>query len=518
MQDEDKLLKGVTFAGQHFHPSDLESLMLKIENGYLGGRDLEVAKYIISTAHAMQKYSLNPKQTEFVKAKEDYLLYGGAAGGGKTYVQAADADMKAHEYPGIRQLILRRTFPELQMSVINLTFELYSQEDARYKAGDKVWIYFNGSKTYFGYLESDADVMRYQSAEFDIIRFDEATHFSPYQLDYMFSRVRGVNNFPKQIKMTTNPGGSGHSHIKGMFIDNKEPHKTYEDQYKLSYKFIPARVQDNTHLMENDPRYLTRLYKLPEKERRMLLEGDWDVFEGQYFPEFSRETHVVDPFIIPTDWRRYAAMDYGLDMFAVIFVAVSPQNKHYIYREIHEKNLIISEASTKLLEVIGDQKIKSIYAPPDLWNRRQDTGRSAAEIFLSCGVRLVKSINDRILGWYNVKELLKPYDTRHEQTGKLCIESKLKIFSTCVNLIRCIPAAIHDDRNPNDVAAEPHDITHINDALRYYCSTYSKPARRTEEDIQGVYHIQELYDRGFKKHEINSLVRRGLVRLIGKAK
>ena len=133
--------------------------------------------------------------------------------------------------------------------------------------------------------------------------------------------------------------------------------------------------------MTNDPNYVKTLENLPEDRRKAMLYGDWDIFEGQYFTEFRRDIHVVEPFTIPDNWNRYVGIDYGLDMFAVLWVAVDTHDNAYVYKELYQSDLIISEASKRFKEVNSSDKLIYRYAPPDLWNRRQETGDSAEDIF-----------------------------------------------------------------------------------------------------------------------------------------
>lgn len=423
-------------------------------------------------------FTLTRKQSEFINAAADEVLYGGAAGGGKSYGQLIDAFLYALKYPGSKQLILRRTFPELNRSLILVSLTLYPKEICKYKTAIHRWEFANKSFIEFGYCDSEKDVTKYQGAEFDVIRFDELTHFTEYQYQYLISRIRGVNNFPKQIKSSTNPGGIGHAWVKSKFIDNKIPMKEYTDEYGRKNIFIPAKVQENKFLIESDPDYIRRLEQLPEKERKTLLEGEWDIFEGQYFTEFRKDIHVIDPFVIPSHWNRYVSLDYGLDMLACYWLTIDEQGKVYVYKELYQSNLIISDAAKRILEVNNGDKIKCFYAPPDLWNRRQDTGKSAREIFYNNGVPLTKSNNDRINGWYAVKEWLKPYESLDEQTGGNIKTSDLKIFKNCTNLIRTLPQLQCDDKDPNDTSNEPHELTHAPDALRYFCTMRQKPSSK----------------------------------------
>lgn len=168
-------------------------------------------------------------------------------------------------------------------------------------------------------------------------------------------------------------------------------------------------------------------------------------------------------------------------MFAVLFHAVDTKGHDYIYNEIHESNLIVSEAA-KLLKSYPDiDKIKYFYAPPDLWNRRNDTGKSAAEIFYENGIELTKCSADRINGWLAVKEWIRPYETLDEQTGEKITSANLKVFSNCLNLIKCLPSVQHDEKNVNDVATDPHELTHITDSLRYFCISRTSPTKIKKE-------------------------------------
>ncbi len=409
--------------------------------------------------------SITPRQRDFIYAKSGEVLFGGAAGGGKSYGQLVDALLFALQYPRSKQLILRRTLPELEKSLVRTALELYPRELFTYKASRHEGVFRNGSVIDFGYCDSENDVYRYQSAEYDIIRFDELTHFTEGMYVYLLSRVRGANTYPKQIKSSTNPGGIGHTWVKARFIDTGAPNEEH-----LGRVFIPSRVTDNTFLMEADPGYVKRLEKLSKKDREALLYGNWDIFDGQYFTEWNRDVHVISPFEIPKHWRRYFVMDYGLDMLAGYWIAMDTWGRAYVYREIYESGLIISEAARKIREAT-DEKIHSYIAPPDLWNRRQDTGKSAAQIFAENGVPVTAARNERVQGWYNLKEWLSPF---RDETGE--VGAYLRIFSNCTNLIRTLPAVSVDSKNPNDVANTPHELTHAPDAIRYFVAGRPVPA------------------------------------------
>ncbi|MEG2191931.1 MAG: phage terminase large subunit, partial [Oscillospiraceae bacterium] len=420
--------------------------------------------------------SVTKKQQSFIQATADEVLFGGAAGGGKSYGQIIDALLYAIKYSGSKQLILRRTYPELDKSIIRQTLAIYPQEIFKYTSSTHTGTFINGSIIDYGYCDNENDIYRYQSAEFDVIRFDELTHFTREMYIYLISRLRGANNYPKQMKSTTNPGGIGHKWVKERFID-VAPFGQEFTENDTTRIFIPALIVENKFLLDKDRRYLSRLEHLSERDKKALLYGQWDIFDGQYFDEWDRGIHVIKPFEIPSHWKKYISMDYGLDMLAAYFIAVDDEENAYVYKEIYRSNLIISSAAT-LIKSFVNEEISAFYAPPDLWNRRQDSGKSVEQIFAQNGLYLTKSINDRQVGWYAVKEFLKvKLGAKSEKTAKL------KIFTTCTNLIRTLPSLIHDSKNPNDVSNTPHEYTHGPDAIRYFCVMHCNNNVKEEEPV-----------------------------------
>lgn len=431
---------------------------------------------------------ITEKQDLFMKSEAFETLFGGAAGGGKSYGQLIDALVYACTYSNSKQIIFRRTFPDLERSIIRTSLELYPREIASYNSSKHTWTFKNGSIIDFGYIDNENDVYQYMSSEYDVIRFDELTHFTEYMYVYMISRCRGANGYPKRIKSSTNPGNVGHVWVKERFIDIGEYGKVHtvrlETGETTTRLFIPSFVTDNIYLMQQDPDYVKRLDALPEKERRALKEGNWDIFDGQYFKDFDRSIHVIEPFMIPEEWDRYRTIDYGLDMLACYWIAIDGHGNEFVYKELYENDLIISEAAKRILEMDDGEKIRTTYAPPDLWNRRNDTGKSAAEIFRENGIYLSKSSNNRVMGWYSVQEHLKIYEKKDEQTGEVYKTSKLRIFNTCINLIRTLPVIQRDEKNPNDCAKEPHELTHAPDAIRGFCIERTKATKiMTEEEL-----------------------------------
>ena len=433
--------------------------------------------------------SITERQKKFIDSDADEVLYGGAAGGGKSFGQVIDAFIKAYEYPGIKQLVLRTSFPELERSLILTALEIIPKSCYTYYASKHRMVFSNGSLIEFGYLSSDSAVTQYQSAEYDIIRFDELTHFSEYQYLYMQSRLRGANSFPKQVKSSTNPGSMGHAWVKERFIDKAvfDEKIIFDDRTRV---FIPAKVTDNCFLMKYDPDYIKRLDSLPENEKKALLDGCWDIFEGQFFTEFDREKHVIPPFVIPTGYRRFCALDYGLDMTCCLWFAVDSVGVVFVYREYYEKDKTLSEAAYEISKVCSDEHISYIVSSPDLWNRRQDTGFSGVEIMARAGLfGLVRADDRRIAGWRVLREYLKGnHDT-------------LKIFCNCKNLIRTLPALTHDKYAVGDASDSPHEITHAPEALRYGLMS-RPPVTVLKNDVNGFYTKTEREDYIFSKNKI----------------
>lgn len=413
------------------------------------------------------KLRLTKKQKAFIDTRESEVLFGGAAGGGKSYGQVADALLFALKYPRSKQLILRRTFAELDKSLIRLALSLYPKEIYSFNQSSHTGRFVNGSIIDFGYCAGELDVYQYQSAEYDVIRFDELTHFTESQYIYLISRVRGANDYPKQVKSTTNPGGIGHGWVKARFVDPAPAGEPFIGDDGLRRIFIPSLLSDNKFLEEGDPEYRKRLLALPERERRALLYGDWNIFEGQYFTEFDPTRHVIAPFEIPVSWRKYRTIDYGLDRLACLWIAISPDGNAYVYREFCKSNLTISSAAAEIISrTPQNEEIYATLAPPDLWNRSQESGRSKAILFSEYGLNFTKTGNDRECGWLAVKEMLLGGEGR----------MSIYFFSTCQEIIRCLPALLVDRLRPTDCATEPHDITHAPDALRGFALFSARPA------------------------------------------
>ena len=329
---------------------------------------------------------------------------------------------------------------------------------------------------------------QYQGQAYEAIFMDEATHFTEHM--YMkFTQItrpsglvklrEGQARLPQpRMYLTANPGGVGHLWVKRLFIDCE--YKEKEDPN--DYSFIPALVFDNQFILENDPSYVKSLEALPEKERQAMLYGDWDVFEGQFFTEFDEAIHTFiavgstseeneeeNKVCIRSNWRKIRSRDYGLDMTDCLWAALDENDTLYIYRELSEPNLIVSQSGNKINALtLPHEKPYLDICPPDMWNRRQETGQSAVDILRNeCGQYPIKANNDRENGWLQVHERLKI----SEVTGY----PKLRIEKSCYALIKSLKMIQHDEKKVNDCAKEPHDITHAADACRYLCTSYTFP-------------------------------------------
>lgn len=417
-----------------------------------------------------------PKQIEFFNSTSKYTAYGGARGGGKSWAARVKATLLAFNYSGIQILLLRRTLQELRENHA-IPLQMLLHGIAQYRDQTKEFLFPNGSRIVLGYCAAETDVLQYQGQAYDVIFLEESTHFTEFQFQTLTesNRPSGLckEQFLPRMYFTCNPGGVGHQWMKRLFVD-----RVYQGRERPEdYAFIRSSVYDNEFIMQNDPEYVRVLENLPEDRKRAMLYGDWDVFEGQYFSEFRREIHVIEPFPLQADWRRYVALDYGLDMLAAYWIAVDWQGRAYVYREIYESGLIISAAAKRVLDAApAEERIYQYIAPPDLWNRRQETGESAAEIFGRNRVILTRADNERVQGWYSLKEWLQPYDD--EQGIKT---ANLVIFRNCSNLIRTLPALQFDPKDPNDVntgkTQAEHELTHGPDAIRYFVAGRPRPAR-----------------------------------------
>ena len=411
----------------------------------------------------------NEKQKEFFASRAKFIAYGGARGGGKSWALRRKLVCMCLRYEGIRCLLVRRSYAELRSNHLIPFLREYGAL-LEYHNGEKSLRFANGSKIFFGYCASERDTLRYQGQEYDVIAIDEATQLSEYQFSIFKACLRGTGDYPRRMYLTCNPGGVGHAYVKRLFVDREfRKNENPED-----YAFISAGVFDNHVLMEASPEYVSSLESLPPRLRDAWLYGKWDVFEGQFLPEFDPERHVCEPSAIPAYAKRFVALDYGFDMLAVLLLALDEKGDLYCEEEWCESGLTLSEAAGRVVRLCRGRSVEYAVASPDLWNRRQDSGRSGFEIMQA--VRgmppMLPADNRRIPGW----RILKEYLGGGEDTPSL------HISQACRELIRCLPALLCDKNRPEDASDEPHAVTHAPEALRYaLMSRVTPPAEESSE-------------------------------------
>ena len=399
-------------------------------------------------------------QTDFLAAPERDVLYGGAAGGGKSYAMLIDPLRFAHK-AAHRALILRRSMPELR-ELIDKSRELYPKAfpGCKYKEVEKLWNFPSGAKVEFGFLERDADVYRYQGQAYSWIGFDEITHLpTEFGWNYLASRLRTTDpEITPYMRCTANPGGVGATWVKKRYIDPHPPNESFVGEDKLSRKFIPARLDDNPYLAE-DGRYEEMLQALPPTQRKQLLEGNWDVNEGAAFTEFEQDIHVITPFEIPISWERIKGIDYGYaSESACIWGAVDASDGTLIiYRELYQKGLTGVDLGEKItqLELNDPYSVQGVLDTA-AWARTGTTGPTVGESLIRAGHKLRRADKNRVQGKVQIHEYLKV-----QQSGR----PRLQIFNTCPNLIRELQSIPLDKNNPEDV--DTHAPDHAYDALRY---------------------------------------------------
>ena len=399
-------------------------------------------------------------QTDFLAADEKDVLYGGAAGGGKSYAMLVDPLRYAHK-KAHRALILRRSMPELR-EMIDKSRELYPQAfpGAKFREVEKLWNFPSGAKIEFGFLERDADVYRYQGQAYSWIGFDEITHLpTEFSWNYLASRLRTTDpEIKTYLRCTANPGGVGSSWVKKRYIEPEESNKSFVGTDGLTRKFIPAKLADNPYLSE-DGVYEQMLNSLPPIQRRQLLEGNWDVAEGAAFVEFDPDAHIITPFEIPLSWERVKGIDYGYASESCCLWGTIDMNDGtlIIYRELYKKGLTGEELGSIItdMEMVDPFSVNGVLDTA-AWARTGTTGPTVGEALIKAGHKLRRADKNRIQGKIQIHEYLKV-----RESGR----PKLQIFNTCPNLIRELQSIPLSKTNPEDV--DTHASDHAYDALRY---------------------------------------------------
>lgn len=436
--------------------------------------------------------SPNEKQALFLSDTHKHVGYGGARGGGKSWAIRTKAILLCSSFPGIRILIVRQTYPELEENHIVPLQQILVPGLAKYNATNKKFTFKNGSTIKCQYCRNDKDLKNFQGVEYDVIFIDEATNFTEFQLKAITACRRGVNAFPKRVYYTCNPGGQGHGYIKRIFIDrNFEEGESPED-----YAFIQALVHDNKALLEADPDYVKYLEALPPKLRKAWLEGSWDIFEGQFFEEFRDDpehyedrkwTHVIEPFEIPFGWKIFRSYDYGYAKpFSCSWWAVDYDGRLYRILELYGWTGLPNEgvkwdpykqmSEIKKVETqhpwLKGKKITGV-ADPAIW--ASDTGESINDVALKHHIIFSKGDNARIAGWMQVH-----YRLTFDEEGY----PMMYVFNNCKNFIRTIPLMMYDETNVEDLNTELED--HIADETRYMCMSRPIAPVKVNKQIRDI--------------------------------
>jgi hypothetical protein len=450
-----------------------------------------------------REFNPTKKQSDFLAipwtVKE--ALYGGAAGAGKTEVAVwMPLIYQFHEHPLYKGIILRRNLKQLETELISRSKEIYPSLGGVFNETKKKWTFPSGAVQYFGGADKEDDIRKFDSDQYNLISYDEATHFTEFQYSYLvMSRLRSrCADLPAIARSGTNPGNVGHSYFKNRFVKpNKEGYTLIKDSKTgLKRMFIPARIQDNPTLLANNPEYIQQLMSLSEAEKKAKLYGDWDTYEGQVFKEFRLEPlsdeppnarHVIDPFAIPSWWPRFIGIDWGYAAYTVIYwAALSPTGRLFIYREYAFKEKLIVDYLTDLINLTEQEEREALLKVLICHSADQNRGepstiyeqltKALRKAEFKCQIQLGEK--NRLNGKTNLHEFLrwqpkenpakiyggefsKDYADKifrlYGQTAYVdyvkMFEAekpetnlpKLQIFNTCPLLVETIPACVYEE-------------------------------------------------------------------------
>jgi hypothetical protein len=466
-----------------------------------------------------QTLTLNEKQRFAFYSPATEILYGGAAGGGKSLFLRLSAIRWCSEIPGIQVYIFRRTFPDLRDNHLRgpTSFHIFlagaiQSGEVKYlkQENEFVWVK-TGSRIKLCHCQHEDDVQNYQGAEIHVLIIDELTHFTDYQYRFLRGRVRCIGlNIPSQykdliprIETGSNPGSVGHGWVKNSFIhDPMKIWKAPADEGGMMRQYIPARLSDNPDLVKADPNYEARLDGLGDPALvRAMKEGDWDIFAGQFFSQWRRDIHVIEPFEIPQWWNRFGGYDHGFNhpyMFGGY--AVSDDGDVFKYRECGGRgrtpDQIIEEINAVAPEFIA--KKHTIYAGHDLWVKGRDGSPEIVERFHG-KLSMIKAHIDRVTGADQLRNYL---DWRKNEHGEFTKKPRLYVFKNCIRTINQIPAMVYDDKRPEDVLKvnatenDPWCGDDAYDETRYAMMSRPRiskePTKSLEKDTYGYLIQQEI--------------------------
>ena len=400
-----------------------------------------------------------PKQLIFHRDPHMYRLYGGAAGGGKSRAMVQEGIRLSRVRPGVNGVLWRRTYPELEESLIREFRKRMPADQYRWNEQKHEARFTNGSRLVFRHCQHEGDVYAYQSAQFDWMGFDELAHFTPAQFDYLCTRCRTtLPGWRVRIFAASNPGGACHHLMKSRWIDRDADQD--DPTLDLSqYSFTPAFLQDNPAMAEFDPTYSDRLMRLPEQERKALLEGDWDTFAGKFFTEWST-ANEVEPFPIPEAWPKWRSFDYGSTAAASCgWLTMDPGTDppvFYRYREHYRAGQDLEWHAEEIKRLSGSETYRRSVADPSMKGSKDARGRDLLSQFNACGLSFVPADNDRLAGWRLMKSLIQP---------AMGGPPRFKVFNTCRDFIRTVKVMRYDDRVVGDLDTKLED--HAVDDCRY---------------------------------------------------